>query len=55
MSAITAVAVDGFPEVQPGDDLAALIAAATDGASLTADDVIVIAHKIVSKAEAACA
>jgi coenzyme F420-0:L-glutamate ligase/coenzyme F420-1:gamma-L-glutamate ligase len=51
MSAITAVAVDGLPDVQPGDDLAALIAAATDGASLTGDDVIVIAHKIVSKAE----
>jgi coenzyme F420-0:L-glutamate ligase / coenzyme F420-1:gamma-L-glutamate ligase len=51
MSAITAVAVDGLPEVQPGDDLAALIAAAADEASLTGEDVIVIAHKIVSKAE----
>jgi coenzyme F420-0:L-glutamate ligase/coenzyme F420-1:gamma-L-glutamate ligase len=51
MSAITAVAVDGLPEVQPGDDLAALIAAATDEASLTGEDVIVVAHKIVSKAE----
>jgi len=50
MSAITAVAVDGLPEVQPGDDLAALIAAAT-GEEITPEDVIVIAHKIVSKAE----
>ena len=46
--AITAVALDAFPEVQPGDDLAALIADRTD---LRADDVIVIAHKVVSKAE----
>jgi coenzyme F420-0:L-glutamate ligase/coenzyme F420-1:gamma-L-glutamate ligase len=51
MSAITAVAVDGLPEVHPGDDLAALIAAATGEASLTGEEVIVIAHKIVSKAE----
>jgi coenzyme F420-0:L-glutamate ligase / coenzyme F420-1:gamma-L-glutamate ligase len=50
MSAITAVAVDGLPEVQPGDDLAALIAAAT-GEEIAPEDVIVIAHKIVSKAE----
>jgi coenzyme F420-0:L-glutamate ligase/coenzyme F420-1:gamma-L-glutamate ligase len=50
MSPVTAVAVEGLPEVQPGDDLAALIAAATPQ-PVTSQDVIVIAHKIVSKAE----
>jgi coenzyme F420-0:L-glutamate ligase/coenzyme F420-1:gamma-L-glutamate ligase len=38
----------GLPEVQVGDDLAALIAAA---AELEDDDVVVIAQKVVSKAE----
>jgi coenzyme F420-0:L-glutamate ligase/coenzyme F420-1:gamma-L-glutamate ligase len=42
------VALPGLPEIRPGDDLAALIAAATD---LRAGDVIAIAHKVVSKSE----
>jgi coenzyme F420-0:L-glutamate ligase/coenzyme F420-1:gamma-L-glutamate ligase len=46
---IRAWAIGGLPEVQPGDDLAALIAAAEPG--LEAGDVVVIAHKVVSKAE----
>jgi coenzyme F420-0:L-glutamate ligase / coenzyme F420-1:gamma-L-glutamate ligase len=50
MSPIAAVAVEGLPEVQPGDDVAALIAAST-AESVSSDDVVVIAHKIVSKAE----
>jgi coenzyme F420-0:L-glutamate ligase / coenzyme F420-1:gamma-L-glutamate ligase len=50
MSPVSAVAVEGLPDVQPGDDLAALIAASTPTA-VTGEDVIVIAHKIVSKAE----
>jgi len=48
-----AVALPGIPEVRPGDDLAALLA--TAGArldpSLGAADVLVVAHKVVSKAE----
>jgi coenzyme F420-0:L-glutamate ligase/coenzyme F420-1:gamma-L-glutamate ligase len=44
------VALQGLPEIRPGDDLAALIAEAT-GADLRAGDVIAIAHKVVSKAE----
>jgi coenzyme F420-0:L-glutamate ligase/coenzyme F420-1:gamma-L-glutamate ligase len=44
---ITALALDGIPEVQPGDDLAALIA--THG--IENGDVLVLAHKIVSKSE----
>ena len=41
-------ALAGLPEVVPGDDLAALI---TDRAELTDGDIIVVAQKIVSKAE----
>lgn len=46
-------AVEGLPLVQPGDDVAALIAArlADMGESLQAGDILVIAQKIVSKAE----
>jgi coenzyme F420-0:L-glutamate ligase/coenzyme F420-1:gamma-L-glutamate ligase len=39
----------GLPEVRPGDDLAALIAAC--GTELLPSDVLAIAHKVVSKAE----
>lgn len=46
---ITAVALDGVPDVGPGDDLAGLLAAAAG--DLAAGDVLVVAHKVVSKAE----
>ena len=50
MLSVTAVA--GLPEVVPGDDLADLIAAALSSSNpIRSDDVLVIAHKIVSKAE----
>ncbi len=47
------VALPGFPHVASGDDLAALTAAALarGGFALQADDVLVFAQKIVSKAE----
>jgi coenzyme F420-0:L-glutamate ligase / coenzyme F420-1:gamma-L-glutamate ligase len=45
----TIAAVEGLPEVRPGDDLPALIASAAG--PVQSDDVLVIAHKIVSKAE----
>jgi coenzyme F420-0:L-glutamate ligase/coenzyme F420-1:gamma-L-glutamate ligase len=45
---ITVEAVTGLPEVREGDDLAALIAARCP---LGAGDVLVVAHKVVSKAE----
>ena len=52
---ITAHPVSGIPEIQPGDDLAAMIetalAAAEPPRELRADDVVVIAHKVVSKTE----
>ena len=40
--------VEGLPEVQPGDDLAGLIAGQ---ATLQDDDVVVVTQKVVSKAE----
>jgi len=41
--------VEGLPEIHPGDDLAALIVEHSGG--LAAGDVIVVAQKVVSKAE----
>jgi coenzyme F420-0:L-glutamate ligase/coenzyme F420-1:gamma-L-glutamate ligase len=46
---IAAEALAGLPEIVPGDDLAALIAARAT--ALAAGDVVVVAHKVVSKAE----
>jgi coenzyme F420-0:L-glutamate ligase/coenzyme F420-1:gamma-L-glutamate ligase len=53
MKAVLAWAPEPFPEVRPGDDLLAAIASALRGAGLLpqANDVIVVAHKVVSKAE----
>jgi coenzyme F420-0:L-glutamate ligase/coenzyme F420-1:gamma-L-glutamate ligase len=45
---LVAAALPGIPEVGPGDDLARLLAAA---GSLADGDVLVVAHKVVSKAE----
>ncbi|HEX2103257.1 MAG TPA: coenzyme F420-0:L-glutamate ligase [Solirubrobacteraceae bacterium] len=53
MSRLEAFAVRGVPEVRPGDDLGALLAAAGAAAGLRAGDVLVVAHKVVSKAEGA--
>jgi coenzyme F420-0:L-glutamate ligase/coenzyme F420-1:gamma-L-glutamate ligase len=49
---IEVTALPGLPEIRPGDDLAALIAAAAEQAGgLRGDDVVAVAHKAVSKAE----
>lgn len=49
---LTATAVEGLPEIRPGDDLAAIIATAISSEHEVDDhDVLVIAHKVVSKAE----
>jgi coenzyme F420-0:L-glutamate ligase / coenzyme F420-1:gamma-L-glutamate ligase len=48
---ISAVALAGLPEVRAGDDVAALIASALSEHELTAQDVLAVAHKVVSKAE----
>jgi len=50
MSGVRMVALGGLPEVRPGDDLPALLAAAAPR-DLADDDVLCIAHKVVSKAE----
>ena len=56
-SRIEILALEGIPEVAPGDDLPALIVAAlrsTSGAiPLRDDDVLVVTQKVVSKAEGA--
>jgi len=47
------IALEGIPEVAPGDDVAALVAdaAAASGIGLADGDVLVVTQKIVSKAE----
>jgi coenzyme F420-0:L-glutamate ligase/coenzyme F420-1:gamma-L-glutamate ligase len=45
---LSVTAVEGFPEVRPGDHLAGLIA---ERAGLAGGDVVVVTQKIVSKAE----
>ncbi|MFL5849902.1 MAG: coenzyme F420-0:L-glutamate ligase [Solirubrobacteraceae bacterium] len=49
MTGISVTALAPLPEVRPGDDLAALVLAASDG--LRDGDVLVLAHKAVSKSE----
>jgi coenzyme F420-0:L-glutamate ligase / coenzyme F420-1:gamma-L-glutamate ligase len=50
---LSVTALKGLPEVTPGDDLAALIADALTlpDAPLQQGDVLVVAHKVISKAE----
>ncbi|HEY8635566.1 MAG TPA: coenzyme F420-0:L-glutamate ligase [Candidatus Dormibacteraeota bacterium] len=48
MTRIELIGVEGLPEIKPGDDLADLIGARF---KLQAGDVVVIAQKVVSKAE----
>jgi len=48
--AVTIFAIDGLPEIHPGDDLAALLGDALDG-TLEDGDILVITSKVVSKAE----
>jgi coenzyme F420-0:L-glutamate ligase/coenzyme F420-1:gamma-L-glutamate ligase len=56
-SRIEVIALDGIPEIQPGDDLPGLIVdalARTPGLlPLRDDDVVVVTQKVVSKAEGA--
>jgi coenzyme F420-0:L-glutamate ligase/coenzyme F420-1:gamma-L-glutamate ligase len=53
MNSLEVIALDGFPLVRPGDDLVELIASALARNDLMprARDVLVVAQKIVSKAE----
>ena len=51
MTELRILPVEGLPEIAPGDDLGALIVAALGGDGLANHDVVVVAHKAVSKAE----
>jgi coenzyme F420-0:L-glutamate ligase/coenzyme F420-1:gamma-L-glutamate ligase len=48
---LSALALEGLPEISAGDDLAQLLAAAMPEGRPQAGDVLVIAHKVVSKCE----
>ncbi|MEI2700832.1 MAG: coenzyme F420-0:L-glutamate ligase [Baekduia sp.] len=48
---VVAEALAPLPEIAPGDDLAAAIAGAHEGAAFAPGSVLVISHKVVSKAE----
>jgi coenzyme F420-0:L-glutamate ligase/coenzyme F420-1:gamma-L-glutamate ligase len=50
---LAAVALPGLPEVRPGDDLGALLAAAAErlDGGLADGDILAVSHKVVSKAE----
>jgi coenzyme F420-0:L-glutamate ligase/coenzyme F420-1:gamma-L-glutamate ligase len=52
-TAITITALDGLPQVQPGDDVAGLLIAALERKALVlrARDILVVTSKLVSKAE----
>lgn len=52
-SSIQIFGLDGIPEVRQGDDLVDLIATAvqTSGVTLNDTDVMVVTHKVISKAE----
>ena len=57
MTTVTITALEGIARVKTGDDLARLLIAALDRSGLKPRrrDVLVVAQKIVSKAEGACA
>jgi coenzyme F420-0:L-glutamate ligase / coenzyme F420-1:gamma-L-glutamate ligase len=53
---LSIIALEGIPEIAPGDDLASVIASAITntlgpGTAVADTDVLVVAHKVVSKAE----
>jgi coenzyme F420-0:L-glutamate ligase/coenzyme F420-1:gamma-L-glutamate ligase len=50
MGAVSAFALEGLPEIEPGGDLAALIVASAP-LPLADGDIVVVAHKAVSKAQ----
>lgn len=50
MKEVEVLGVEGFPEVRPGDDLNSMISGAV-ARDLRPGDVLVVTHKIVSKAE----
>lgn len=51
MKGLEILPVHGIPEVQPGDDLPALITRTAGDDLLEVGDIVVVTHKVVSKAE----
>lgn len=51
MTEMRVLPIEGMPEIAPGDDVAEAIARAAGPGAIVDDDVIVVAQKIVSKAE----
>lgn len=52
MAEVRVLAIEGIGEAQPGDDVATLIGDAMEsGPTLESGDVVVITHKLISKAE----
>ena len=51
MATISATALQGLPEIHSDDDPARLIAASLRGERVSDEDVLVVAHKMISKAE----
>ncbi len=53
MKSFTVIAIEGFPLVEPGDDLAKMLVdvSGSNGVQIDDGDVIVIAQKVFSKAE----
>ena len=51
MKDLEILSVRGIPEVHPGDDPASLIARAAEDDFLKTGDIVVVTHKVVSKAE----
>ena len=51
MNGLEILPIGGMPEVRPGDDPADLIARAAGDYLLKTDDIVVVTHKVVSKAE----
>jgi len=48
---ISMFAIDNIPDIQPDDDLAAILILCLGDSGLQDGDIVVIAHKVVSKAE----
>ena len=53
MSVLSAGSLSGLPEIRAGDDLGALISTAAGDGRLQDGQIVVVAHKAVSKAEGA--
>jgi coenzyme F420-0:L-glutamate ligase/coenzyme F420-1:gamma-L-glutamate ligase len=51
VSGVIVLPVEGIPEIRPGDDLGAIVAAAIPASELRPGDVVAVTQKVVSKAE----